>query len=98
LIEQEEIMQENCDIGTLDGKPITQAMLKDFTLAFERDWTSAEVNIALTERGKALRALQDLNIPPYEIEALERRAKQKEQPLSLFVHAVLQSELLAANE
>ena len=85
------------DIGTINGKPISQEMLDSFTSTFERDWTPSEVKVVPTERGKVLRALHDLNIPLYEIEALERRAKKKRQPLGLFIHTILQNELLAAN-
>jgi hypothetical protein len=68
------------DIGTVNGKPITQEMLDEFTAAFERDWAPSEIKVVSTERGNALRALNELNIPSYEIEALERKAKQKNNP------------------
>ena len=86
------------DIGTINGKPISQEMLDSFTSTFERDWAPGEVRIVPTERGKVLRALHDLNIPLYEIEALERRAKQKKQPLGFFIRMVLQNELSAIND
>ena len=89
---------EQQDIGTIDGKPITQEMLESFTATFERTWDPSEVKVIPTERGKVLRALHDLNIPLYEIEALERRAKQKQQTLAFFIHSVLQNELFAVNE
>ena len=91
-------MLEQQDIGTINGKKITQEMLDNFAETFERDWMPSEVKVVPTERGKVLRALCDLNIPSYEIEALERRAKQKKQPLGSFVHAILQNELFIANE
>ena len=91
-------MLDKKDIGTLNGKAITQEMLDSYTETFERDWTPSEVRIVPTERGKVLRALHDLNIPSYEIEALERRAKQKQQPLGMFIHTLLQNELFAVNE
>ena len=86
------------DIGTINGNQITQKMLDDYSATFERDWMPSEVKVVPTERGKALRALHDLNIPLYEIEALERRAKQKKQPLGSFIHTVLQNELFVVNE
>lgn len=86
------------DIGTLNGKAITQEMLDSYTATFERDWAPTEVRVVPTERGKALRALHDLNIPSYEIEALERRAKQRRQSLGVFIHTLLQNELYAVNE
>ena len=89
---------EQQDIGTIDGRPITQEMLDSYTATFERDWKASEVKVVPTERGKVLRALHDLDIPAYEIEALERRAKQKQQSLRLFIHKLLQDELSAANE
>ena len=73
-------------------------MLDSYTAAFERDWTPSEIKVVPTERGKALRALHDLNIPLYEIEALERRAKQKKQSLGFFIHTILQNELFVVNE
>ena len=89
---------EEKDIGTINGQPITQEMLDSYTATFERDWDPSEVRVVPTERGKVLRALHDLDIPAYEIEALERRAKQRQQPLGIFVHKLLQNELLAVNE
>jgi len=89
---------DNQDIGTINGRPITQEMLDGYTATFERDWAPSEVRVVPTERGKVLRALHDLNIPSYEVEALERRAKQKQQPLSVFIHTLLQNELSAVNE
>ena len=86
------------DIGTINGKPITQELLKNFITTFKRDWMPSEVKIVPTERGKALRALHDLNIPLYETEALERRTKQKRQPLVVFIHEILQNELTVADE
>ena len=89
---------EQQNIGTLNGKPITQEMLDSYTATFERDWSPSEVRVVPTERGKVLRALHDLDIPAYEIEALERRAKQKQITLSLFIQTLLKKELLAVNE
>ena len=61
---------EQQDIGTLNGKPITQEMLDSFSTTFERDWDPSELRVVPTERGKVLRALHDLDIPLYEIEAI----------------------------
>jgi len=74
---------EKQDIGTVGGKPITQKMLDSYEATFERDWSDSEVNVIPTERGRVLRALHDLDIPIYEVEALERRANHKQQPLIL---------------
>ena len=89
---------ERQDIGTINGNPITQEMIDSFTATFERDWEPSEIKVVPTERGKALRALNDLDIPSYEIEALERRAKQKQQTIGSFIHSLLQNELYAVNE
>jgi len=89
---------EHKNIGTIDGKPITQEMLADLSATFERDWNPFEITVVPTERGKVLRALHDLNLPLYEIEALERRAKQKNQSLSFYVHNVLQNDLFIIND
>ena len=91
-------MLEQQDLGTINGKPITQEMLEGYAAAFERDWASSEVKVVPTERGKVLRALNDLNIPLYEIEALERKAQQKNQPLGFFIHTILQNELFVVND
>ena len=85
-------------IGTINGQPITQAMLDEYTATFERDWDPYEVKEIPTERGKTLKALHDLNILPYEIEALERRAMLRRQPLSFYIHSILQNELITVNE
>ena len=91
-------MSEQQDVGKVNGKPITQEMLDDFTATFERDWESSEVKVVPTDRGVILRALHDLNIPSYEIEALEKRAMQKNQPLRFFIQSILQNELFVAND
>ena len=65
------------DPGTINGVPINQNMLDEYVSTFERDWNLSEVKVVPTERGKALQALHALNIPFYEIEALERKAKHK---------------------
>jgi len=67
-------------LGTIGGKPITHKMLDSYTSTFERDWTSDEITVIPLERGITLRALQELNVPVHEIEALERRAKQINNP------------------
>jgi hypothetical protein len=88
---------ENQDIGTIGGKPITQKMLDGYTDTFERDWLDSEVSVIPTERGRVLRALNELNIPAYEVEALERRANHKQQPLISYIHSILKQELFADN-
>ena len=89
---------ENEDIGTVGGKQITQKMLDSYTDTFERDWLDSEVNVIPTERGRVLRALSDLNIPIYEIEALERRANNKQQSLILYINSIFKQELFANND
>ena len=91
-------MLDQQDVGTIDGKLVTQEMLERYLATFERDWMPSEVKVVPTERGKVLRALHDLSIPLYEIEALEKRAKQKKQPLGLFIHTILHNELIEVNE
>ena len=81
------------DYGTFDGKPITDEMLEELSAEFERDWSPEEAQAIPTEYGKALRALQMLGIPTSEIEALERRAKHEQKPLSFYLRSVLQNEL-----
>ena len=86
------------NIGTIGGETITQEMLNEYEATFERDWLHTEVNVLPTERGKVLRALHDLNIPLNEVEALERRANHKQQPLNLYIHSIIKQELFIAND
>ena len=90
-------MTEN-NLGTVGGKPINQAMLNDYAETFARDWSDYEVKFAHTERRRVLNALGGLNIPIYEIEALERRAINKQQSLSFYIHSILKQELLATGD
>ena len=86
-------MSDLINTGTVNGKPVTPDLLNSYINTFERDWADHEIKVIGTERGKALRALQELEITLYEAEALERRAKQKKQPLSLYIHTILKNEL-----
>ena len=88
----------NNNLGTVGGKPINQSMLNDYAEIFAKDWSDSEVNFAYTERRKVLNALDGLNIPIYEIEALERRAVSKQQSLSLYIQSILKQELLTASD
>ena len=86
------------NLGTVGGKPVNQDMLDDYAETFAKDWPDSEVNYAHTERRKGLNALSGLNIPIYEIEALERRAISRQQSLSSYVHSILKQELLTTSE
>ena len=85
-------------LGTVGGKPINQNMLDDYAETFAKTWADSEVSFAHTERRKVLNALDGLNIPHYEIEALERRAVRRQQSLSSYVHSILKQELLATSD
>jgi len=85
-------MTEN-EYGTFNGKPITEEMLRKWSSEFEREWSPEEATAMTTEHGKALQALQTLDMPMDEIEALERRAKHESKPLSFYLRSVLQNEL-----
>ena len=89
---------EKQDIGTVGGKPITQEILENFEATFERDWFDSEVSVSPTERGRVFRALHDLKIPAYEIEALERKANRKQQPLISYIHSIIEQELFVSND
>jgi len=89
---------EKQDIGTVGGKPITQEILENFEATFERDWSDSEVSVIPTERGRVFRALHDLKIPAHEIEALERRANRKQQPLISYIHSIIEQELFVSND
>jgi hypothetical protein len=82
-------------LGTIEDKPIDQEMLDALAADFARDWDDSEAMIVPTSRGITLRALQALELPVDQIEALERRAQNKHQPLSIFIRTVLQDELSA---
>ncbi|MDR0310095.1 MAG: hypothetical protein LBJ21_00770 [Acidobacteriota bacterium] len=84
---------KNDDFGTIGGEPITQEMIAEFVSEFERDWDEAEIEVKSTSYGRALSALQSLDLTVEEIEALERRAKHEQKPLSFFLRSVLQDKL-----
>ena len=84
------------NLGTVGGKPISQSMLDYFADTFAKDWSDSEVKFAYTERRTVLNALCSLNIPIYEVEALERRALSRQQSLSLYIRSILKQELLTA--
>ena len=90
-------MSEN-NLGTVGGIPINQNMLDNYAETFAKDWPDSEVRLVRTERRKVLDALSGLNIPIYEIEALERRAVSRQQSLSFYIHSILQRELLTASD
>ena len=84
---------KNEELGTIGGEPITQEMIEGFTSEFERNWTETEATVVPTSYGRALAALQSLELTVDEIEALERRAKHEQKPLSFFLRSVLQDKL-----
>ena len=85
-------------LGTVAGKAINQNMIDDYAVTFARDWCDSEVEFSHTERSTALNALSCLNIPVYEIEALERRAVSNQQSLSLYIRTILKHELLTSTD
>ena len=86
------------NLGTVGGKAIDEHMLNEFAETFAKDWPDSDVNFGHTERRRVLNALCGLNIPIYEIEALERRANSRQQSLSLYIHSILKQELLVASD
>jgi hypothetical protein len=82
------------DFGTVNGQPITPEMLTRFSRKFERDWQDSEIVVKPTGYGKALDALQSLELSIGEIEALERRAQDMNEPLPRYLRSVLQKELV----
>ena len=81
------------DLGEINGQPIDQAMLDNFVETFERDWDDSEIIVQPTTYGKALQALQSLELSPVEIVALERRAIQERTPLPTYLRTILQDVL-----
>ena len=77
------------DLGDINGQPIDQAMLDNFLATFERDWDDSEIIVRPTAYGKTLQALQSLELSPFEINALERRAMNERTPLPVFLRSIL---------
>ena len=84
---------DKLNLGTIDGKPITQELLEGLSSRCENNWAEDEINVAPTSHGRALVALQALELPVEEIEALERRAQNENRPLAFFLRSVLRNEL-----
>jgi len=85
------------DFGTINGIPISQQMLDEYALEFEKDWDPSEFKVVQTERGRELNALKELNIPIEEIAALERLARHLNRKLSEIIHISLQNAILYPN-
>ncbi|MDR1815987.1 MAG: hypothetical protein LBR00_04805 [Clostridiales Family XIII bacterium] len=81
------------NLKTTDGRPVTDELIEELSARCEKGWDPSEVVVVSTKHGKAMAALQALDIPLQEIEALERRAKHEHKPLSSYVRSVLLSEL-----
>jgi hypothetical protein len=81
------------NLGTIGGEPITRELLGNLSLRCEKDWNVDEFSEAPTSYGRALAALQALDLPVEEIEALERRARHEKRSLPLFLRSILQNEL-----
>ena len=86
------------NLGTVNGTVIDQNMIDNFTMVFASDWCDTEVEFTRTERSTVLNALYCLNIPTYEVEALERRAMSNQQSLSLYIRSILKQELLSSTD
>jgi hypothetical protein len=78
---------------TYQGRPLTKELIDELATDFERDWNESDVVVMPTIRGKALQALQSLDLPVEQIEALERRAKQEQKPFTSYLRSILQHEL-----
>jgi hypothetical protein len=89
----EYVTMNDVNLGTIGGEKITSELLEKMSARCERDWSEDEVMIEPTSYGKALAALQALDLPVEEIEALERRAKHEKKPLSFYIRSILQGEL-----
>ncbi|MCL2189193.1 MAG: hypothetical protein FWC16_10190 [Defluviitaleaceae bacterium] len=86
------------NMQTIDGKPLDQENIHELTKTFERDWTPSESTVHLTERGKIMQLLSEINVPLYEAEALEKRAKQNKQSLSAYINSIIRNDLLVASD
>ncbi len=81
-------------LGTVKGQSVTPEMLEGLSKKFEQNWQDDEVIVKSTSYGKALGALQSLELSIGVIEALERRAKNQHETLPFFLRSVLQNELV----
>ena len=59
------------DIGTVGGVSITKSVLTCYEATFEKDWIHPEINVLPTDRGEAMHALREINIPSIEVEGLK---------------------------
>jgi hypothetical protein len=84
---------DELSLGTIDGKPITRELLETLSSRCEKNWNDEDVLVAPTSHGRALAALQALELPVEEIEALERRAQHEKRSLSFFLRTILRNEL-----
>jgi hypothetical protein len=84
---------EKVNLGTIDGTPIDRELLKKLSSRCEADWAEDQVTETPTSHGRALAALQALELPIEEIEALERRAQNEKRSLSFFLRSILRNEL-----
>ena len=84
---------DKLNLGTISGKPITKELLETLSERCEKDWGGDEILAASTSYGRALAALQALELPMEEIEALERRAQHQNLSLPLFLRSILRNEI-----
>ena len=84
---------DDMNLETINGKPITKELIDELSARCEKEWSATEVRVVPTSHGKALAALQALGLPAEEIEALERRAKNENRPLQLYLKTILRNEL-----
>jgi rubrerythrin len=81
--------------GTLNGRQISEEMLRGYADDFAKDWEESRIVARQTDRGATLSALQALDIPVEEIEAIERKAKHERTSLSMYVRKTLVDQLTA---
>ena len=82
------------NLMTVDGRVLDKEYINELVETFERDWESSECSVRLTERGKILKMLNEINVPLHEVEALERRAKQNKQSLTSYISTIIHNDLL----
>jgi hypothetical protein len=81
-------------VDAFGGKPLTGEYIEELSAVFERNWSEDEVEMRPTSYGKALAALQALDMPAGDIEALERQAQYERKPLPHFIRSILQNRLV----
>jgi hypothetical protein len=81
-------------LRTIKGQSLTSELITELSQKFDRDWQDTEITVKSTSYANALAALHYLDLSVGVIEALERRAKNRQEPFPYFLRSILQNELV----